>query len=579
MGNMRVDETRVHNIVDIIYSDSDKLQFVRELVQNSIEGNASRIKISYERQGFEMYGVKRFLIQDDGKGMSAEELTEFLNELSSSGKEVGVDKNYGIGAKTSTLPWNPLGVVFVSWTSEDDPGAMIWLYKQRTGLYGAREFEDDEGDLVEALPLDQYDEEIGNEYGVDFRLFRQKWNHKSGSAVLLFGEHKMQDTYNPQLLKPNVSKNELIRYLSRRYQNLQIPVSVASYNPLVGTKQEGDTQWVRIKTLGDVDGGYFEGKGELKLDDQVSIKWFLCPELQRKNRIMNRLRWGAGFIAFENKSELFHHKMHPQTWRAFGIHQKRIWNRLYLVIEDKGLIQNAARTQLKNPKTDADPDFVAIGEYFRTNLPEYLLNEQRKLIAEKTNNLKLDEYRKRLASEYGDRFNDVLGPGGAKKRTAAKKSKATQGELEGVSGQNKTPPGHDNRKRKTGFPEWRWDGDHEEESVGYWVPPGREYPDGCIFLNAAYSVFTEIKQRFAGRIGEEYQELGAGVIHNTIGADYATKISHALRHKKVARWGVRGVNEQLLSDGALTMISLGFFGIEHAIEIALRRELKGGFLG
>jgi hypothetical protein len=92
-------------------------------------------------------------------------------------------------------------------------------------------------------------------------------------------------------------------------------------------------------------------------------------------------------------------------------------------------------------------------------------------------------------------------------------------------------------------------------------------------------VFTEIKQRFAGRIGEEYQELGAGVIHNTIGADYATKISHALRHKKVARWGVRGVNEQLLSDGALTMISLGFFGIEHAIEIALRRELKGGFLG
>lgn len=572
MGNMRVDETRVHNIVDIIYSDSDKLQFVRELVQNSIEGNASRIKISYEKQGFEMYGVKRFLIQDDGKGMSAEELTEFLNELSSSGKEVGVDKNYGIGAKTSTLPWNPLGVVFVSWTSEDDPGAMIWLYKQRTGLYGAREFEDDEGDLVEALPLDQYDEEIGNEYGLDFRLLREEWNQRSGSAVLLLGDHKMHDTYNPQLLKPNVSKEEFIRYLAQRYKELSVSTSVMQYE---AERRDSGRRSRTLKTLSSLEDVYIDAQGSIDLSDSLSIEWVLINNDRRT--VYNYL--GSGFIAFENKSELFHHRRHPQTWRAFGIHQKQIWNRLFIVIKDKCLIQNAARTQLKNPQTDADPDFAAIGEYFRTNLPEYLLNEQRKLIAEKTNNLQLDEYRKRLASEYGERFNDVLGPGGAKKRTATKKIKAKQGELEGVTGQNKTPPGHDNRKRKTGFPEWRWDGDHEEESVGYWVPPGREYPDGCIFLNAAYSVFTEIKQRFAGRVGEEYQELGAGVIHNTIGADYATKISHALRHKKVARWGVRGVNEQLLSDGALTMISLGFFGIEHAIEVALRRELKGGFLG
>lgn len=572
MGNMRVDETRVHNIVDIIYSDSDKLQFVRELVQNSVEGNASRIKISYERQGFEMYGVKRFLIQDDGKGMSAEELTEFLNELSSSGKEVGVDKNYGIGAKTSTLPWNPLGVVFVSWTSEDDPGAMIWLYKQRTGLYGAREFEDDEGDLVEALPLDQYDEEIGNEYGVDFRLFREEWNHKSGSAVLLLGDHKMHDTYNPRLLKPNVSKDECIRYLAQRYKELPVSTSVMQYE---AERRDNGRRSRKLKTLSSLEETYIDAQGSIDVSDSLSIEWVL---INNDRRTMHHYL-GSGFIAFENKSELFHHRRHPQTWRAFGIHQKQIWSRLFIVIKDKDLIQNAARTQLKNPKTDADPDFAAIGEYFRTNLPEYLLKEQRKLIAEKANNLEIDEYRKRLASEYGNRFNDVLGPGGAKKRTSAKKTKAKQGELEGVSGQNKTPPGHDNRKRKTGFPEWRWDGDHEEESVGYWVPPGREYPDGCIFLNAAYSVFTEIKQRFAGRIGEEYQELGAGVIHNTIGADYATKISHALRHKKVARWGVRGVNEQLLSDGALTMISLGFFGIEHAIEVALRRELKGGFLG
>lgn len=572
MGDMRIGKAGVNNLVDIIYSDSDKFQFVRELVQNSIEACASKIKISYEKQGFKKNGVKRFLIQDDGWGMNIDELAEFLNKFSSSGKEVGVGKNYGIGAKTSTIPWNKLGVVFVSWTSEDDPGAMVWLHEQDTGIYGAREFEDDEGDLVEVLPLDQYYEEVGEKYGVDFCRLRERWNHASGSAVLLLGNEKTEDTYNPQLLKKQASQEEYCRYLSRRYKKVTVPIQISrfAYRP-----NRDNYNFQQVKSLTTLAEKYIESSGVLIRDNQVSIEWFLL----KYNQTLRQFHMGSGFIALENKNELFQHRSHPQTWRAFGIHQRSIWQRLYIVIKDDTLTQNAARTALKNGDTHEAPDFASFGEYFRNNIPEYLLNEQRKLIAEKTNNLEIDEYRKRLASEYGDRFNDVLGPGGAKKRTATKKIRAKQGELEGVSGKNKTPPGHDNRKRKTGFPVWRWDGDYEEGSVGYWVPPSREFPDGCIFLNPAYSVFTEIKQRFASKIGEEYQELGAGVINNTIGSDFATKIAHALRHKKVARWGVRGVNEQLLSDGALTMISLGYFGIEHAIEIALRRELKGGFLG
>ena len=62
MGDMRIGKAGVNNLVDIIYSDSDKFQFVRELVQNSIEAGSSKIKISYEKQGFEMYWVKRVLI-------------------------------------------------------------------------------------------------------------------------------------------------------------------------------------------------------------------------------------------------------------------------------------------------------------------------------------------------------------------------------------------------------------------------------------------------------------------------------------------------------------------------------------
>ncbi len=572
MGDMRIGKAGVNNLVDIIYSDSDKFQFVRELVQNSIEASASKIKIVFEGEAFVESGVKRFLIQDNGKGMSVGELGEFLNKFSSSGKEVGVGKNYGIGAKTSTIPWNKLGVVFVSWTSEDDPGAMVWLHEQDTGIYGAREFVDDEGDLVEVLPLDQYYEEVGEEYEVDFRLLREKWNHASGSAVLLLGNEKTEDTFNPQLLKQQASKDEYCRYLSRRYKSLDVPIQIARFQYNM-TRDKCAT--LQVKSLSALAEKYIESSGILIRDDQVSIEWFLL----KFDKTLRNHHFGSGFIALENKNELFQHRNHPQTWRAFGIHQRSIWQRLYIVIKDDTLTQNAARTALKNDDTHEAPDFASFGEYFRNNIPEYLLNEQRKLIAEKANNLELDEYRKRLASEYGDRFNDVLCPGGAKKRTAAKKTRATQGELEGVSGKNKTPPGHDNRKRKTGFPEARWEGDHEEESVGYWVPPSREFPDGCVFLNRNYSVFIKIKEKFTDLISEEYQELGMAEIERTIAGDFITKIAHAFRHKKHARWGVRGVNEQLLSDGALTMISLGYFGIEQAIKIALRRELKGGFLG
>ena len=58
--------------------------------------------------------------------MTAEELKTYFGSLGESGKTLGgVHDNFGIGAKVSSLPWNPDGVVVLSY--KDNKGAMITM--------------------------------------------------------------------------------------------------------------------------------------------------------------------------------------------------------------------------------------------------------------------------------------------------------------------------------------------------------------------------------------------------------------------------------------------------------------------
>jgi CDGSH-type Zn-finger protein len=48
--------------------------------------------------------------------MSAEELVQFFSTLGAGGKKIGgVHDNFGVGAKVASLPWNPEGIVVVSY--------------------------------------------------------------------------------------------------------------------------------------------------------------------------------------------------------------------------------------------------------------------------------------------------------------------------------------------------------------------------------------------------------------------------------------------------------------------------------
>ena len=114
--------TGLEHFVERAFRESHKHQFLRELVMNALESGAKEIHITPEWQAVRLNKVYRFMIADNGKGMSPEELIRYMNSLGASGKAVGgVHQNFGIGARTTTLPWNKAGLLVLSNSSMINP--------------------------------------------------------------------------------------------------------------------------------------------------------------------------------------------------------------------------------------------------------------------------------------------------------------------------------------------------------------------------------------------------------------------------------------------------------------------------
>src|SRR5262245_12025221 len=109
---MKTAET--HHIIERTYREGSTFQWVREALVNALEADATRIEFGIEWQAVESKGVYRRRIADDGRGMTAEQLREFFNTFGGGGKPIGgVHENFGVGSKTSLLPWNPYGMVVI----------------------------------------------------------------------------------------------------------------------------------------------------------------------------------------------------------------------------------------------------------------------------------------------------------------------------------------------------------------------------------------------------------------------------------------------------------------------------------
>jgi hypothetical protein len=139
-------------LVDRLHQDCSPLQFLRELTKNSIEAiqcladPTGEIRWDVDWNRFDLAGsdsAQKLCIIDTGIGMTGQEMVEYINKLSSSIHQQSASGNFGVGAKISAAPLNPLGLLYLSW--KDSKGYMIHLHRDaNSGVYGLMRFRNGE---------------------------------------------------------------------------------------------------------------------------------------------------------------------------------------------------------------------------------------------------------------------------------------------------------------------------------------------------------------------------------------------------------------------------------------------------
>ena len=322
------------HLIERTYREGGKFQWVRETYQNACEADAKRIEFGIEWQAVESQGVYRRLIADDGKGMTAEQLVEFFNTFGGGGKPIGgLHENFGVGCKTSLLPWNRYGVVVISWVDGD--ASMIWIQRdEETGEYGLK--------LVEAYDPDTDEPSIesvcvpyeDSEHGCDWSLIKPDWISDHGTVIVLLGNDPVDDTV---LGDPNRDEGDIkgiSAYLNRRLWDLPKDCEVyvdelrtqdrakwptsedlahgrqpaAGYDPRTNRRQIlGAHYFIEYPDLRS-DKGKLADEGTVRLPESVEVDWFLWegnrPRVDSYAAI-------SGYIGTLYKNELYDVTAHP----------------------------------------------------------------------------------------------------------------------------------------------------------------------------------------------------------------------------------------------------------------------------
>lgn len=208
-------------LIEKLHKDCHPLQYVRELTENSIQA------IDRMREHIDFVGrihwcpdkdfdLQKLCIVDNGDGMSPDQLRKYLGNLASGYNKQDISGNYGIGAKISTIPSNPAGVLYRSW--QNGVGRMIVLGKHDiSGGYGIICIEKD-GEEFDTAPCGG---------GISDYIKGVENNH--GTIVTLCGLTQQENTVKP-IDRP---EKWLSKYLNSRYFEIPSYIQLTVYESSV----------------------------------------------------------------------------------------------------------------------------------------------------------------------------------------------------------------------------------------------------------------------------------------------------------------------------------------------------------
>lgn len=586
------------NVVPMIYREykqAPQHQFLRELVVNSIEANATRVEIKPEWNCVVENGVYRLKIADNGDGMSREVMNKYLASLGASFKGVELHGNFGLGARTMLLPWNKYGVLILSWSKSNPDGlAMVMYFKD--GSYRMKSLvANNRNERDHIVPLSMYPQ---------WQKLKPDFIEDHGTVIVCMGDTGKEDTFfGPGGYSPENGSGlkYMLKYFNERFYLLPLELFVTVF--MEQDREwwpKSDEEWFEPKSLRDRKrledkkrrkGVKYEDKlrthqlrraygakyfifystprgvdkedavsGWTTLSDGTGVEWAYKHGVVSDN---HAIASSCGFVSVVNNDELYEKSSHLSRFRNFGIHSRSVRDRTYLMIYPTGRVYpNTSRGRLVFENDDGsggELPWDSWSEDFRNNLPDLLV---RKLHEDGKEDLNedMEKWKRRVEEEYREDL----------KIQRVYLANSENKDEEGSEFTPQKPTGDNGKKERSGprriigkkrswspgkLPECQWVSLDELESRQYpaqFVLPNKAFPYGLIRLAYDYPVFLAFKERALSGIREDVHEEASEIIKayfyiNKVGF-YVSSVRTMYSHPD---WTRSSVQDKLWSGEAL----------------------------
>ena len=610
--DMKLRITGASNFVNRMFEACGTYQWAREFLKNSLDAGATKVEFGIEWQAVESRGVYHRVVVDNGSGMDREELLRFFSTLGEGAKKIGgVHENFGVGAKIASLPWNPEGVVVISY--KNGRSAMIWIMlDSESGDYELVEFQIGEQKTCVVEP--------GEVDGVDWSQIRPDWLKEHGTIVVLLGSEEYPDTI---LGNPHAGEKEikgLSVYLNSRFWDLtNVDVRV------VELRSEKKMQWpqgpldrddsrrpnnrqimgamyylTEIKTTK----GKLSDANFVMLDNgRVLAEWYLW---EGERPAIDSYAKKGGYIAIRYKGELFQLTTSKVHFRAFGIIESEVQQNLTIVLDPQlyqanngrwGVHPDQSRNRLiftGNGEKGVDIPLSDWGFEFAEKMPAPVREAIRNARGEGTGSIEDEEYRKRLQDKFGARWTTKGWVRFANRKQAPQPitlDDASDGEVVGDPTQGEPTVRRPQRKTiklvvKRGTPAGPDDGvigeipvdvpkyrfahaDDFDKSwhVALWAPNDPEGP--TVLINVDSPILQEIVEYHQAQYPDVYAEEVAKIVRRVFGEVASCKIAHS--QKLLTRLPEQELDQNYRSEQALTVALMGLLAEESLISQRLGR--------
>jgi hypothetical protein len=609
------------HFIDRTYREGGAFQWVRETLVNALEAKATRVEFGIEWQAVENLGVYRRVIADNGQGMTGDELVEFFNTFGGGGKPIGgVHENFGVGAKTSLLPWNRYGMVVISWV--DGEPSMIWVqYDAATGEYGLKLMDAEDPETGDVSLDEVYMPFVDEEHGCNWGAVKPPWIVDSGTVIVLLGNDAGDDTVLGDPTRPEQDIKGISSYLNRRLWEVPEGVHVTvdelrtQERPQWPSAEEaahgarsssGADRRTNTRTIQGArffiayaapsfTGGRIVASSELPLSDGSVVEWYLWDG---PRPAVGSYAAVGGYIGALYRNELYDVSIHHSTYRSFGVSETAVRSRLWLIVrppeatEGGKLFGVYARTDrnallvLGGPNAGGPLPINEWGSEFADSMPPEILAAIKAARTGRSGTMSDPTWRDRLADRFGARWRilrlrarkggalsvEATSPGtrAVTSRVIRKARGASGGQTGGRGGSPNTgaKPGTApaaKAKVSGGIPHYRPVGKDELDAgmLAAWHPNDPEHPEGVVLLNVEHEVMVEEIEFWQAQYPDHYADQIAQDVIATYGEIAVAKVAHSEHLKAVLPSSV--VERELRSDAALTMALLGLISEEAVI--------------